>query len=195
MIVSAFEKIDRKEFVRASDEKEAYEDYPLSIGQGQTISQPWTVAFMLELLQPQPSEKIMDIGSGSGWATSLLAYCASQKENYKLQMSNNKQSSNFQIQNGKVIALEVISELCEFGKQNCEKYWFVSKGIAEFVCRDGNLGYEEQAPYDKILASAALNKKEIPEAWQKQLRVGGRIVCPVMASVWVFDKINNREFQ
>ncbi len=235
LIISAFEKIDRKDFVPEEFQSEAYEDYPLPIGFGQTISQPWTVAFMLELLRPQPGEKILDIGSGSGYTTTLIAYVVSNKGNPKSESLISKQTLNPESQkrDGKVVALEVIPKLCEFGRQNCEKYGstflkytqdksltaggFVSKGIAKFVCQDGNLGYEKQAPYDKILVSAAIvdvdsnvvqdpsliraNKimdamvEYIPAAWKEQLKIGGRIVCPMMLSVWVFDKISGGEFK
>lgn len=175
LIISSFEKIDRKEFVPESCLKEAYEDYPLPIGEGQTISQPWTVAFMLELLRPQPGEKILDIGSGSGYTTALLSEIVGQK--------------------GKVYAIEVIPELCRFGAENCKKFSFVDKGIAKFFCQDGNLGLKEYSPYDKILVSAALQNENLPESWKTQLKIQGRIVCPMMSSVWIFDKISESEFE
>ena len=103
-IISAFQKIDRADFVLPQYSNEAYEDYPLPIGHGQTISQPATVAFMLELLQPKIGEKILDIGAGSGWATALLAEIVGK--------------------DGKVYGLEIISELVEFGKNNLGKYNF-----------------------------------------------------------------------
>ncbi|MEW5805235.1 MAG: protein-L-isoaspartate O-methyltransferase [Patescibacteria group bacterium] len=207
LIISAFEKIDRKDFVPKQFENEAYGDYPLSIGQGQTISQPYTVAFMLELLQPQPGEKILDIGAGSGWTTALLAYIISQQgsTNYQLlrrgrirawrTISKEIPISNNQNELGKVYAIEVIPELCEFGAQNCNKYKFVSDGVAKFFCQDGNLGLKDYAPFDKILASAALSKKELPQAWKDQLKVRGRIVCPIMNSIFVFDKIKQDKWQ
>ncbi|KKT86463.1 MAG: Protein-L-isoaspartate O-methyltransferase [Parcubacteria group bacterium GW2011_GWA1_Parcubacteria_45_10] len=215
LIISAFEKIDRKDFAPKEFELEAYEDYPLPIGFEQTISQPWTVAFMMELLQPQSGEKILDIGSGSGYTTALLAYCVSQQRISNSQFSispaapdlanrDNEMLKNSNPQkSGKVFAVEIVPELCELGRKNCEKYGstplttggFVSKGRAEFVCQDGNLGYEKGAPYDKILVSAALNKKEIPQAWKEQLEIGGRIVCPIGNSVWVFDKISKDSWQ
>lgn len=97
-IIEAFLAIDRKDFVVSGYQDETYLNTPLSIGFGQTISQPLTVAFILELLRPQAGEKILDIGSGSGWTTALLAYIVSQKKK------------------GKVIAIERIPELKKFGE-------------------------------------------------------------------------------
>src|SRR3989344_1328532 len=76
-IIEAFQRVDRADFVPDEFRDSAYVDEPLPIGYGQTISQPWTVAFMLELLAPEGGESILDIGSGSGWQTALLAYIVS----------------------------------------------------------------------------------------------------------------------
>ncbi|MCD6283661.1 protein-L-isoaspartate O-methyltransferase, partial [bacterium] len=84
-IIKAFREIDRKDFVPSYLKKEAYINAPLPIGFGQTISQPLTVAFMLELLQPKRGDKILDIGSGSGWTTALLAYIVGQKDRFDAQ--------------------------------------------------------------------------------------------------------------
>ena len=74
IIIEAFQKINRLDFVAEEIKEEAYINAPLPIGHGQTISQPLTVAFMLELLQPEPGNKILDVGSGSGWQTAILSY-------------------------------------------------------------------------------------------------------------------------
>ncbi len=178
-IVEAFKVMDRKDFVLGAFADEAYENAPISIGQGQTISQPWTVAFMLELLKPQPGQRILDIGSGSGWTTGLLAQIVSAGKTNPA---------------GRVFAVELISELCVFGEKNCAKYNFVSSGIAKFYCQDATSGLAEQAPFDRILCSAALTSLELPIAWKEQLRVGGKIVTPVGNSIYVFDKINEYNF-
>jgi len=174
-IIEAFLAIDRKDFVVLEYQNETYSNIPLPIGFGQTISQPLTVAFILELLQPQAGEKILDIGSGSGWTTALLAYIVSQKS-----------------KKGKVIAIERIPELKEFGEKNVAKYNFINKGVVEFICADGSKGHEKEAPYDKILCSATVS--EVPKDWLKQLKKGGRIVTPFNGEVQLWIKKAENEF-
>jgi len=178
-------RIDRKDFVLSEYQDEAHANYPLPIGHGQTISQPYTVAFMLDALDPKPGEKILDIGSGSGWTTALLAHIVSTEA---------RQQTDRQEQHGMVFAVELIPELYEQGKTNCEKYHFVSRNIATFFCQDGNLGLPSYAPFDKILCSASLHASDVPQEWKTQLRVGGRIVTSIQNSVWMFDKIQNNQW-
>lgn len=172
-IIEAFRKIDRIDFVLDNLKSEAYENIPLPISHGQTISQPATVAFMLELLEPRAGDKILDIGFGSGWTTALMAYIVGD--------------------GGKVCAVERIPELCELGKGNIEKYDFMKKGVVECFCADGTKGLSERAPFDKILAGASAHK--LPPAWREQLKVGGRIVTPIEWSVWLFVKKSETEFE
>lgn len=172
-IIKTFRRIKRADFLPEETKNLAELNEALPIGYNQTISQPLTVAFMLEQLQPKPGQKILDIGSGSGWTTALLADIVSQR--------------------GKVIAIEIVPELKEFGEKNVAKYNFIEKGIAEFICVDGSKGYKKEAPYDKILASAA--GKKIPKAWEEQLKINGRIVAPVNNSIWLFVKKSEAEFE
>jgi len=180
-IIDAFRKIRRIDFLPDDIKDLAEMNEALPIGCGQTISQPLVVAFMLELLEPRPGDKILDIGSGSGWTTALLAYIVSQKGNSKFQT------------NGKVIAIEIIPGLKEFGEKNVSKYNFIEKGITEFICADGSKGYKKEAPFDKILASASA--RELPRAWKEQLKIGGRIVTPIGSSIWLFIKKSESEFE
>lgn len=191
-IIGAFRKIKRVDFLPDEIKNLAELNEALSIGFGQTISQPLVVAFMIEKLEPKPGDKILDIGSGSGWTTALLSEIVGDK--------------------GRVIAIELVPELTEFGKQNTAKYNFVEKGIAQFICGDGSKGYPNIAScpelaegFDKILCSAAIHpvrnnisngvQDKIPKAWKKQLKTEGRIVTPIGSSIWLLVKKSEAEFE
>ena len=204
LIIEAFRKINREDFVPETLKDEADINAPLPIGHGQTISQPLTVAFMLELLQPQPGDKILDIGSGSAWQTTLLAYIVSQKGNFKSQETSSKQIPNSNLQSpkqtGQVFAIERIPELVEFGKKNIAKYNFFTssaagaeKGIVEFFEGDGSKGLPEKSPFDKIVVAAAA--EQIPKELKEQLKIGGRLVIPIKDSIWLLIKKSDNIFE
>jgi protein-L-isoaspartate(D-aspartate) O-methyltransferase len=172
LVIDAFSEISRMEFVPRELELEAEEDVSLPIGFGQTISQPLVVAFMFELLEPQRGQKILDVGSGSGWTTALLSYIVGSS--------------------GEVIGLERIKELKEFGEQNADKYNFVKKGIAQFYDIDGSKGFPQEAPFDRILVSAV--SFEIPLALKEQLKIGGKLVMPVRNSIVYLEKRGEDDF-
>lgn len=172
-IIEAFQKINRADFVPEEIKEEAYINAPLPIGYGQTISQPLTVAFMLELLQPQGGNKILDIGSGSGWQTALLCSIVGEE--------------------GRVFALELIPELEAFGRKNVSKYNFVQKKIANFYCLTAASGLVEEAPFDRIISAASA--QEIPLAWKEQLKIGGRMIVPIRDAVHLLIKKGENEFE
>jgi len=206
-IINAFRAVKREDFLPDKDRDLAEMNEALPIGSGQTISQPLVVAFMLEQLQPRAGEKILDIGSGSGWTSALLAHIVSGgglKSKTKSQKSKifrfHRESStkSGQIKNqkftGKIIAIEIVPELKKFGEKNVLKYNFIKKGIAEFICADGSKGFEKEAPYDKILCSAAIQARDVPESWKEQLKVNGAIVSPIGSSIWTIIKKSQTEF-
>jgi len=165
-VIEAFRNVDRYNFVIPYLRNEAYQNTPLAIGFGQTISQPLTVAFMLELLDVCEGQKVLDVGSGSGWTTALLAEMVKDK--------------------GKVYGIEIIPELYEFGKANVAKLGYIQKGIVEMICGNGYYGLKEFAPFDRILCSAEV--KEIPKAFKEQLKVGGKMVLPIKNSLCLVEK-------
>ncbi|MBI2056492.1 MAG: endolytic transglycosylase MltG [Candidatus Sungbacteria bacterium] len=165
-IIEAFRAINRADFVRPATKREAYENYPLPIGEGQTISQPETVAFMLEILDPKPGMQVLDIGAGSGWQTALLAHIVGER--------------------GKITAIERVPALCEFAKKNIEKYGFLANRRVEFFCGDAT-AHLPAGHYDAIIAAAATAKKN-PDVWRKAVGTGGKIIAPIAGSLWLFTK-------
>lgn len=168
-IISAFTSIDRADFVPKELLGDAYANAPLPIGHGQTISQPWTVAFMLELLQPRRGQKILDVGSGSGWQTALLAHIVGDT--------------------GHVTALERIPALCEQSLAAIDRYGYIRDGIVDVLCADATNGFVDDAPYDRIIAAAMM--QDVPTAWMEQLASGGIMVVPMRGSVWKIAKEQN----
>lgn len=169
-VIDALLNVDRKDFVLPEYKNEAYLNIPLPIGWGQTISQPATVAFMLELLQPQEGDIVADVGAGSCWQTALLARIVGPA--------------------GQVSAVDRICDLLEWGKANIEKYAFSN---IDFLCTDAVKNLPEQVLFDKIIAAAAGEK--MPSAWMEQLKIGGRIVAPIGSSIWLYIKKSETEFE
>lgn len=150
-VLEAMASIPRHRFVSTDCEHLAYEDRPLPIGLGQTISQPYMVAYMTELLALKPSDRVLEIGTGSGYQTAVLArLCAG------------------------VVTMERHPELQGRAKRNLAPLGFEN---IDFVTGDGTLGWRERAPYDAILVTAG--SPRIPRALLEQLAEGGRLVCPV----------------
>lgn len=168
-VIEAFREVDRADFVADPYASNIYEDYPLNIGDGQTISQPRTVAMMMEMLSVEKAQKILDIGSGSGWTTALLAYMTGES--------------------GYVIGVERVEELVEFGRNNLKKYGFNNVNIIQ---AKETLGVKGET-FERILVSAAAD--EFPQELSKQLNIGGKIVIPVQNSVYEMTKKENGELE
>ena len=169
-IIQAFNAIDRRDFVTSEMAAAAYEDTALPLGLGQTISQPYTVAFMLELLQSQPNESVLEIGSGSGYVAALLSQIVGKK--------------------GRVVAVERLKAITKQAQENLRGYGFKQLKV---ITADGSLGYPDYAPYNRIIISAAA--REIPESMEQQLAPGGRIVAPVgigEQAIVVLERRGNR---
>lgn len=153
-IVAAFERVDRAWFVPRAHQHFAYLDEPLPIGQGQTISQPTTVAIMLEAVQPQPGDNVLDVGAGSGWVAALLGQMVGPS--------------------GHVTAIELLPALAD-------RAWAAIKraGLKQVDYRvgDAHAGWPAGQPYNVIhVAAAALL---LPKELQTQLTIGGRLVIPI----------------
>ena len=168
-IIDAFERVHREKFVPEKLKPRAYEDTALPIGEGQTISQPYTIAMMLSLLELRKSQKVLEIGSGCGYVLALLSELVGES--------------------GRVFGIEIIKELTERSRNNLRSY----KNI-KVLKRNGAEGLEEEKPLDKILISAALEK--IPEKLPEQLKNQGILVAPVgdsyIQSLVKFQKISNK---
>lgn len=164
-INQAFIAVNRRDFVLPQDKDMADEDHPIPIGHGQTISQPSTVRRMLEWLDVRPGDKILDIGSGSGWTTALLAHITGL--------------------NGKVYAVEIIPELLKMGERNCRR---LGLDNVSFFQADDRIGLPKYAPYDRILVSAAAD--QMKQELHEQLTLGGKLVIPIRNTIFELTKTN-----
>ena len=154
--LEAMRTVRRHLFVNPSHIYSAYEDRPLPIGEGQTISQPYIVALMTEALKLRGGESVLEIGTGCGYAAAVLKEAGA-----------------------KVVTIERIEELVTLSRENLEAAGY--DGI-KVICGDGTLGYEEDAPYDGIVVTAG--GPSVPEHLKHQLKIGGRLVVPVGPSSW-----------
>lgn len=150
-VLAAFRKVAREEFVPAELAAQAYQDQPLPIGEGQTISQPYIVAEMVQALKPTPGDKVLEVGIGSGYAAAILAEIVET-----------------------VYGVERYQSLVEETEQRLTNLGYDNLDLKE---GDGTTGWAEHAPYDCILVSAAA--PEIPNSLVEQLSKGGHLVIPV----------------
>jgi len=150
-VLAAMEKVPRHLFVPASLQYGAYGDHPLPIGEGQTISQPYIVAFMTEALALEPDDKVLEIGTGSGYQAAILGELVRE-----------------------VYTIEIIEELGKRAQGLLGKMGYRNIHVR---IGDGYKGWPEEAPFDAIMVTAAPN--EIPERLVSQLREGGLLVLPV----------------
>ncbi|MEX0921094.1 MAG: protein-L-isoaspartate(D-aspartate) O-methyltransferase [Candidatus Pacearchaeota archaeon] len=150
-ILDAFSSVKREYFIPEELKSKAYEDTALPIGEGQTISQPYTIALMLSELSLRKGQKVLEVGSGSGYVLALISKIVGKK--------------------GKVFGMEIINELAKKSKENLEDY----KNIQVFN-KSGWKGLPDDAPFDRILMSAAV--REIPQNLLNQLKDKGILIAP-----------------
>lgn len=149
--LAALRKVPRHQFVAANQATDAYDDGPLPIGYGQTISQPYIVAYMTEIIKPKPGYKVLEIGTGSGYQAAILGEIVN-----------------------KVSTVEIIPEL---GKQAAARLKNLKYKNIEVKIADGYDGWQEHAPFDAIVVTAAA--EYIPPPLKEQLKDGGRMIIPV----------------
>jgi protein-L-isoaspartate(D-aspartate) O-methyltransferase len=147
----ALDTVPRERFVPAALANFAYDNRPLPIGEGQTISQPFIVALMTELLEPQPADRVLEVGTGSGYQAAVLAECVA-----------------------KVYSIEILAPLAERARSALDAAGYRN---VETRTGDGYLGWPEAAPFDGIIVTAAPD--HVPPALVEQLKPGARMVIPV----------------
>jgi protein-L-isoaspartate(D-aspartate) O-methyltransferase len=150
-VLAAMGRVPRHEFVPAELRRRAYDDGPLSIGYNQTISQPYIVAFMTEQLEPQPTDRVLEIGTGSGYQAAVLAELA-----------------------GEIYTIEIVDALAQRAGADLKRLGYVNINLRG---GDGCQGWPEAAPFDAIIVACA--PEQVPQPLVEQLRDGGRMIIPV----------------
>ena len=163
-VLAAMDTVPRHEFVPHEYLDQAYEDHPLPIGYGQTISQPYIVALMTEKLKVKRGDKVLEIGTGSGYQAAVLAHLGVE-----------------------VYSVEIISELARAADERLQRLRYA----VQVKQGDGYFGWEEHAPYDAIIVTAAPD--HVPQPLVKQLKDGGRLVIPIgpqgsWQTLWQFTR-------
>ncbi len=151
-VLKAIKKVDRKDFIPKKFQFQAYEDHPIEVGFGATISQPYTVAFMLQALELKQNNKVLEVGTASGWNAALISVIVGKK--------------------GKVFTTEIIPELVRKAKTKLKN----SKNV-KVILTDGSKGLKKCAPFDKIIVTAAC--PEVPNALISQLKQNGILIAPI----------------
>ncbi|MEJ2262816.1 MAG: protein-L-isoaspartate(D-aspartate) O-methyltransferase [Anaerolineales bacterium] len=167
LVLEAMRKVPRHEFVPKEYLDQAYADHPLPIGFGQTISQPYIVALMSEALGVEPGDKVLEIGTGSGYQAAVLAQMGME-----------------------VYTVEIIPELAERAQGVLEEMGYRDVAV---LSADGYFGWEEHAPYDAVIVTAAPD--HLPQPLAAQLKEGARLVIPIgpigaVQTLWQFEKVN-----
>lgn len=150
-VLKALRKVPRHRFVPKDQQAYAYEDRPLPIGHAQTISQPYVVAWMTQLAGVDPDDKVLEIGTGSGYQAAVLAEVGAE-----------------------VYSIEIVEPLAKRAEQTLADLGYENVHVRQ---GDGYAGWPEQAPFDAVILTAA--PPEIPEPLKRQLKVGGRLIAPV----------------
>jgi protein-L-isoaspartate(D-aspartate) O-methyltransferase len=154
-VLEAMGRVPRHEFVPTAQRGEAYEDWPLPIGYGQTISQPYIVAFMTAALEPEPGDRVLEIGTGSGYQAAVLSCLVAE-----------------------VYTVEIVDPLARRAEADLKRLGYTNVKVR---AGDGHQGWPEAAPFDAIIVTCA--PEQVPQALVDQLRVGGRMIIPV-GSQW-----------
>lgn len=150
-VLEAMGQVPRHEFVPETDRADAYEDYPLPIGYGQTISQPYIVAYMTERLEPRPTDKVLEVGAGSGYQAAVLARLVAE-----------------------VYTIEIVEPLAQRAAADLKRLGFDNVKVR---AGDGYQGWPEAAPFDAVIVTCAPD--HIPQPLVDQLKDGGRMIIPV----------------
>ncbi|MFW6275959.1 MAG: protein-L-isoaspartate(D-aspartate) O-methyltransferase [bacterium] len=168
-VLDAMRSVEREKFVPDDVKHLAYRDSPLPIGKGQTISQPYIVAYMAQVLDLQPLDKVLEIGSGCGYNAAVLAQMVSH-----------------------VYTIEIVEWLAKYARENIKE-----AGIKNVTVKydDGYSGWEEKAPFDHVLFTAAT--PSIPDALKKQLKIGGKLLAPIdnnIQKLSLYQKVGEDDF-